>query len=99
MASPAMMDIREAEFSDENSPIETEERVNDRKYNKNEKYGKEKEPECPDETSPVDMEEGVSDRKYDKNENTMRKKRQNSQMTILLLICRKVKVIKKMTRI
>ena len=44
-----------------------EEDVNDRNYNKNEKYDEEKESEFPDDTSPLEMEEGVSDRKDDKN--------------------------------
>ena len=48
-----------------------------------------KEAECPDETSPVEIEEGVNDKKDDKDKNIMRGKRQNSQMTLTLLILRK----------
>ena len=49
-----------------------------------------KEAECPDGTPPDDMEEGVSEKKVDKNEKLMREKRQNAQMTLLLMIWRKV---------
>ena len=58
IASPAKTNTSEAEFSDENSTIEKEEDVNNRKD--------------------------------DKNKNTMRIKSQNSQMTLPLLIWRKV---------
>ena len=44
----------------------------------------------PDDTSPVDMEEGVKNINDDRNKKMMRKKIQNSQMTPLLLIWRKV---------
>ena len=64
--------------------------VNDRKYEKNEKNDEEKEAECPDDNPPVDIEETVSDIKDDKNEKNMRKNRQNSHMTLLLLIWRYV---------
>ena len=37
IASPAMMDIREAEFPDDISPVDMQEGVNDRKDDKNEK--------------------------------------------------------------
>ena len=37
IASPAMMDICEAEFPDDTSPVDMEEGVNDRKDDKNEK--------------------------------------------------------------
>ena len=49
-----------------------------------------KEVECPDDTPPDDMEEVVSEIKDDKNEKTMRKKRQNAQMALLLMIWRKL---------
>ena len=49
-----------------------------------------KEAEYHDYTSPVNIEEGVNDRKDDKNEKIIRKKRQNYQMTLPLLIFRKV---------
>ena len=84
------MDICEAEFLDDTSPIDMEEGVNDIKYDQNFKYHKEKEEEFPDDTSPVDTEEGVSDRKDDNNEKITREKRQNAQMTLPLLIWRKV---------
>ena len=48
------------------------------------------EAEFPDDTSPVDMEEGVSDIKDDNNEKMMRENGQNAQMTLPLLIVRKV---------
>ena len=35
IASPAKMNTSEAEFSDDTSPIEKKEGVNDRKYDKN----------------------------------------------------------------
>ena len=57
---------------------------------KNEIYDEEIVAECLYETCPDDMEEGVNDRKDDKNEKIMGKKRQNSQMTLSLLIRRKV---------
>ena len=66
-----------------------EEGVSDRKIT-GMKNDEEKEAECPDDTPSVDMEEAVSERKYDKNERMMRKKRHNAQMTLLLLIWRKV---------
>ena len=53
IASPTKMNTSEAELSDETSPIEKEEGVNDRKYDKNKKYDGDKEPEFPDETSTV----------------------------------------------
>ena len=68
IVSPAKKSTSEVELSDENSPIEKEEGVNDRKYEKYEKNDEEKEAECPDDTPLVDMEEGVSDRKNNKNE-------------------------------
>ena len=54
------------------------------------KNDEEKEAECLDDISPIDMEECVKDRNDDINKNMMRKKSQNSQMTLLLLIWRKV---------
>ena len=46
--------------------------------------------EFPYDTPSVEMEEGVSDRNYYKNEKRMREKRKNSQITLLMLRCRKV---------
>ena len=90
ISSPAKKNTSDAEFSDDTSPIEKEKGVNDRKYDKNEEYDKEKEAEFPDDTPPVDMEEGVSERKDGKNEKLMREKRQNAHMALLLLVRRKV---------
>ena len=73
-----MMDISEAEFLDDTSPVDMEEGVNDRNYDKNEKNYEEKEAECLDDNSHYDMEEGLYDRNDDKNEKTMRKKKQNA---------------------
>ena len=50
----------------------------------------EKEAKCPDDTSTVEMKEGVSDKKYENNGKMMTKKRQNTQVTFILLIWRKV---------
>ena len=63
IAYPANMNTSEAEFSDDTSHIENYEGVNDRKYDKNKKYNKDKEPVFPDDTSSVEMEEDVIDRK------------------------------------
>ena len=60
-------EVKDAEFQDDTYPVEIEEGVNIRKFDKNEKNDEVKEVECPDDTSPLDIEEGVSDRKYDKN--------------------------------
>ena len=67
-----------------------EEGENDRNYGKNEKNDEEKEAECLDDTSPVDMEEGVSDKNMTRMRKMMRKKRQNDQMALPLLILRKM---------
>ena len=66
-----------------------EEGVSDRKMTRI-KNDEEKEAECPDDTPPVDMGGGVSGRTNDKNKKMMREERQNAQMTLPLLICRKV---------
>ena len=57
------MNTSEAEFSDDNFPIEKDEGVNDRKYEMNKKYDEDKNPEFPDDISTVDIEEGVIYRK------------------------------------
>ena len=88
--SLAKMNTSEAKFSDDNYPIDKEEGVNDRKYDKNKEYDEGKEPEFPDDTSIVDMEEDVIDRKYLSKTNMMREKRLNALMTPLLLKLRKV---------
>ena len=67
-----------------------EEGVSERKDDKNGKIDEGKNAECPNDTPPKDMEEGVSERKDDKNEKLTSEKRQNSQMTLLLMIWRKV---------
>ena len=90
IVSPAMMDTCEAELSDDISPIDNEEGVNYRKCDKNKKYYGGKEAECQDETSTVDMEEGVNDRKDESNEKHYEGKRQNSLMTLPLMLLRKV---------
>ena len=51
-----MMDICEAEFPDDTSPVEAEEGVHDRKYDKNKRCFEENEAELSDDTSPVEME-------------------------------------------
>ena len=61
------MDTSEAEFSDDTSPIEKEEVVNDRKDDKNKKYYEDKEAKFPDDASTVDMEERVNNWKYESN--------------------------------
>ena len=48
------------------------------------------EAEFSDDTYPIEKEEGINDRKYDENKNMMRIKIQNAQMTLPLLIWRKV---------
>ena len=73
-----------------------EEGVSDRKNDRNIKNYGEKEAEFPDGNSPVYMEEGVSDRKMTRMKKLIRGKRQNAQMTVPLLIWRKVKVTEKM---
>ena len=90
IASSAMMDICEAEYPDDTSTVEMEKVVNYINDDKNEKNDEEKEAESPDDTSPVEMKEGVNDRKDDRNEKMTWKKRQNPQMTLPLLILRKV---------
>ena len=45
------------------------------------------------------MEESVNDGKDDKDEKMMKKKRQNDQMTLTLLILSKVLMTERMTRI
>ena len=90
IASPAKMNTSEAELSDDTSPTEKEEGVNDIKDDKNKKNDKYKEPKCPDDTSTVDMEEGVIYRKYNSKENIIREKSQNALMTLPLLKLRKV---------
>ena len=52
------------------------------------KNDEEKEAEFSDDTLPFDKEEGASDRKDDKNKKMMKKKGQNAQMTLPLLIWR-----------
>ena len=69
ITSPAIIDICEAEYPDDTSPVEMEEGLNDINDEKKGKNDEEREAECPDETSPVEMEEGVNDRKYENNEN------------------------------
>ena len=64
-----MMDICEAECTDDTSIDEMQEGVSDRKDDKNKKYDQEKESECPDDTSSVDIEEGVGDKKDGRSEN------------------------------
>ena len=83
-------EVKEAEFPDDTSPLDTEEGVKYINYDRNKKYGAEKEAKCPDDTSLIEMEEGVSDGNDDKNEKLMRRKRQNSQMRLPLLIWRNV---------
>ena len=90
IAYPAKKNTSGAEFSYDTSHIDKEKGVNDRKDGNNEKNDEEKEAECPDDTPPVDMEEGVSDIKNDDNEKMMRKRGQNAQITLPLLIWRKV---------
>ena len=51
--------------------------------------------EFSDDTSTIEEEEGVNDRKYDRNKNIMWIKSQNSQMTLPVLIWRKVLLIEK----
>ena len=46
--------------------------------------------EFSDNPSPIEKEKGVSDRKNEQNEKMMRENRQNAQMTLPLLIWRKV---------
>ena len=46
--------------------------------------------ECPDGTSPVEMEKGVNNRKDDKNEENDGEKGVECQITLPLLILRKV---------
>ena len=80
---------KEAELPDYTSPVEMEEGVSDKNMIRI-KNDEEKEAEFPYYTSPFDMQEGVNDIRDEKNEKTTRKKRQNDQMTLPLLICRKV---------
>ena len=68
IASPDMMDMCYSEFPNATSPVDMEEGVNDRKYDKNEKNDEEKDTECPDDTLPVDIEESVGDRNDNRNE-------------------------------
>ena len=58
---------KEVECLDDTSPVEIEEGVSDRKYDKNEKNDEEKEAERPDDTSPINVEEGVKYIKDDRN--------------------------------
>ena len=57
---------------------------------KNERLDDEKEAACPDDTPPDDMEEGVGDEKMTIMKESMREKRQNAQMALLLMMWRKV---------
>ena len=81
---------KEAEFPDGTPPYDMQEGVSERIDDKNEKKVEGKEAECPDCTPPDDMEEGASEKKDDRNEKMVREKRQNSQMTLLLMIWRQV---------
>ena len=63
--STAKKNASDAEFSDNNSPIEKEKGVNDRKYEKNKKYNEDKQPVFPDGTYSVEMEEYIIERKYE----------------------------------
>ena len=65
IAYQAKMNTSEAWFSDDTSPIEKEEVVNDRKDDKNKKYYEDKEAKFPDDASTVDMEERVNNWKYE----------------------------------
>ena len=58
-----MMDKCEAELLYDISPIEKEEGVNDRNYDKNKTYDEEKEAEFPYVTPTYDMEEDVGGKK------------------------------------
>ena len=57
------MNRSEAEFPDDTSPIDKEEGLNYRKYEKNKTYDEDKEPEFPDDTSNFEMEEVLIYRK------------------------------------
>ena len=65
IASPAKTNTSDTELSDETSPIDKEEGVNDRKDDNNKRYNEDKEPVFPDGTSSVEIEEDAIDRKYE----------------------------------
>ena len=81
---------KEAECPDDTPPVDMQEGVRDIKYDKNKINDEGKESGYPDDTPPVNMEEGVSNRKDENNKKLKRGKRQSSQMTLPLLIWRKV---------
>ena len=63
-----------------------EEGVGDEKDDNTERLDEGKEAKCPDATPPIDMEEGVGYGKMTILKDLMMKKRQNAQMSLLLLI-------------
>ena len=67
-----------------------EEGVGDEKDDNTEILDEKKKAKDPDVTPPVDMEEGVDDDKMTVLKYLMREKRQNAQMSLLLMIWRKV---------
>ena len=90
IASPAKMNTSDAELSDDTSPIEKEEGVGDRKYDKNKRYDEDKEPVFPYGTSSVEMEGDVIDGKDESKKYIWREKRMNALMTLPFLKLRKV---------
>ena len=78
----------EAAFLDGTHPDDMDQGVITTKDDKNDKFHEEKDEKYPDVPSPVDMEEG--DEKMTILKDLMRKKRQKAQMSLLLLIWRKV---------
>ena len=71
-------------------PYDMGEGVSETRDDRNEKNYEEQDEKYPDVPSPDDMEEGVSETKDDKNENFNEEKMQNSQISVLLVIWRKV---------
>ena len=61
-----------------------------KQYYKNARIDEEKVAACPDVNSPNDMEEGVSEKKMTITKDFMGKKRQNAQMSLLMMIRRMV---------
>ena len=64
--------------------------VGDEKDDNNENKEEEKKAEYPDVTPPDDMDKGLGDKKIEKTTELTRKKKQNAQMSLLLMIWRKV---------
>ena len=88
MARKKNYEVNKAELPYDTPPDDMEEGVCEKKHDKNENIIDRKEVECQDETPNNDMEEGVDEKIYEMKEKYLTEKRQNDNMTLLLLIWR-----------